>query len=340
MTTADVTCPSGVILTWITHHGRSQRLSEHTGLRAVFMPWALPGRPLPRQVVSWSRSAARTWRTVRALPPGAVVVAVSPPVFNPLVCLAAGSRRHRIVIDAHSGTFNDRRWRWSHPLVRACARRSAAVLVTNSAVGAKVLGDRARVLVLHDPLNDDDHHSQAPRRGLRDRPYVLFPASGAPDEPIAAVVRAADLLAGDIDVLVTGRIGSPPEGSVVRFTGYLPQRRYQDALQGADAVLALTTREGTLQRAAYEALEVGTRLICSDTAALRGTFGPVADYSPNDGQSLATAVRRSLARPREQLDAQARRLREQLNAEGTQVLALLRAGRCQSPSSSDLPGPS
>lgn len=340
MTTAGVSCAHGVVVTWITHHGRSERLAEHAGLRAVFMPWALPRRVLPRQVVSWSRSAARTWHVVRALPPGAVVVAVSPPVFNPLVCVAAAGRRHRVVIDAHSGTFNDNRWRWSHPLVRACARRCAAVLVTNAAVGREVLGDHARLIVLHDPLLDRNPCSQTVRPQRRDRPYVLFPASGAPDEPIAAVVQAADLLADDVDVIVTGRIGSPPRGSVAHFTGYLPQQSYRDTLQRADAVLALTTREGTMQRAAYEALEVGTRLICSDTAALRATFGPVADYSPNEGESLAVVVRRSLARPRAECRVQERRLRKQLNAEGAAVLALLRTGVPEPSTPASTPGPS
>lgn len=321
MTTSAERC-GGVVVTWIRHHGRSERLADRAGLRAVFMPWARPRRPWWHRPLSWTRSARRTWQEVRALPAGAVVVAVSPPVFNPLACLAASGGTRPVVLDAHSGTFNDARWAWSHRLVRACARRCAAVIVTNTEVARGVLGPDIPLVVLHDPLLDlsANETSDPPPHA---RPYVVFPASGAPDEPLDAVVEAAVLLAGDVDVLVTGRFASTSDTSRVQFTGYLPEDQYRTLLRGADAVLALTTRDGTTQRAAYEAVEVGARLVCSDTATLRDTFGDAVEYCDNNGSDLAAAVRRACARSRDESHLNAQLLRRRLNAQGAAALALL-----------------
>lgn len=315
--TVDPATRRGVVVTWIGHHGRSARLAAHAGLEAAFMPWAAPRRSLPRQLVSWSRSAARTWSVVRRQPDGAVVVAVSPPVFAVAVSLAAAGRSRTVVMDAHSGTFNDPRWTWSHRLVRACARRCAAVLVTNHDVTGGLLDGTTKVLVVHDPLVDRSRDSVPPRAR---RPYIVMPASGAPDEPLSALDDAAELLRDEVDVVVTGPLRPQESRRCLQCTGMLPEHDYWSTLHGAAAVIALTTREGTMQRAAYEALEAARPLVCSDTAALQGALGCYPEYCVNTGDDIAAAVRRALARPDEQWPAAARSLRARLNDETAAAL--------------------
>jgi glycosyltransferase involved in cell wall biosynthesis len=78
--------------------------------------------------------------------------------------------------------------------------------------------------------------------------------------------------------------------------GYLPREQYAELLASADVVLALTTREATMQRAAYEALEAGRPIVASDTRVLRESLGDAAEYTAPDGEAIASAVRRALAR--------------------------------------------
>ena len=92
----------------------------------------------------------------------------------------------------------------------------------------------------------------------------MFPAAGAFDEPVEALAGAAKLLSTEVDVLMTGVDGPRVDGEL-RRTGFLPVDAYRRMLTGAAAVLALTTREATMQQAAYEALELRRPIVCSST---------------------------------------------------------------------------
>ena len=93
------------------------------------------GQPFLLTVSGWIRSAVVTWRTLRRLPPGALVIVQAPPVFAVMVAWMAARRRSlRLVTDLHSGALNNPRWRWSFGLMRLMLRRSHAVTVTNRAV--------------------------------------------------------------------------------------------------------------------------------------------------------------------------------------------------------------
>ncbi|MGD9857163.1 MAG: glycosyltransferase [Planctomycetaceae bacterium] len=58
----------------------------------------------------------------------------------------------------------------------------------------------------------------------------------------------------------------------VRFTGFLSAGEYVGQLQASDAVMALTTRDHTMQRGAYEAVYLGKPVVTSDFEVLRASF--------------------------------------------------------------------
>jgi len=282
--------PRIAVVSWVADHGRSRGVAAALDAEAVFMPWAQSRNGLPATARGWLRSAVRTWSVVRRMPPTSVVVVMSPPIFAPMVALAAARDHTRVVVDAHSGTFNDRRWQWSHRLVRWAGRRAALVMVTNISVLTGFDDLRARALVVHDPLDASDR--PVPQRCSLQPPgpYVVFPTSGAADEPMTAVNEAARLLAGRPTIVVTGRGSEQLSGPGIVGTGFLDSEQYRALLHQAAAVLALTDREGTMQRAAYEALEVGLPIVCSDTDVLREALGGTAVFCRNEPVSLAEAV--------------------------------------------------
>lgn len=298
-----------VVVTWTRDNARSRDVADLLAGEVVHMPWAVPRLPLHRRVASWTRSARATHRVLKQMAPGSVVVAMGPPPFNVLLCCLVAPRRGvRVVVDAHSGVWNDAAWAWSRRLVDSALRGADLLLVTDptilslcSAPTAVVrsIEERAAVadaggvptMSLHDPLPPAARRAE---RRPRDRPLVVYPASGAPDEPVAAVDGAADLLAGEADVVITGRTPPTPSGGA-RRTGFLADAEYHELLGGAAVVLALTLRESTMQRAAYEALALGTPIVSSDTRVLRSWLAGAAEFTAPEPHDIAAAVRRALS---------------------------------------------
>jgi glycosyltransferase involved in cell wall biosynthesis len=305
--------PCLTMASWIRYNPRSRDLAQALGAQAVYMPWAWHGQSPARTLLGWLRSGLRTWRVVRSLPSGSVVVAMAPPVFCPLVGLsAAWGRGVHLAIDLHSGGLNDARWRWSFGIMRWAIRRAEALIVTNPDLLEDQDTGTTPVLVIQDPfwVGERPEAGPAPMPG---RPYAVFPASGASDEPIDALAEAAALLTGRAEVVVTGN--RPPRGETpgLRFTGFLPVDEFQSLMAHATVVLALTTREATMQRAAYEGLQLGRPLVCSDTGVLRRALANAAVFVENTGPAIAAGISEAMARA------------DQLQAAGTAVRATIRA---------------
>jgi glycosyltransferase involved in cell wall biosynthesis len=224
-----------------------------------------------------------------------MVVVQAPPVFAPTVALAMVASSPRVlIVDVHSGALNDLRWKWSFPLMRWILRRSDGVITTNEQLLQGTDLDPAPVFVLHDPLQD---RREAARRSPRQtRPYVVFPASGSWDEPVDAVRGAAALLEGRVDVHVTGHVQAEPGSTRVRYTGYLPRAEYEELLAGAAAILALCTEDATMQRSAYEALELGIPIVSSSTTVLQEALGDSAVYVENTPEAIVRGIEEVLER--------------------------------------------
>jgi glycosyltransferase involved in cell wall biosynthesis len=297
-----------VVVTWTRDNARSRDVACLLGGEVVHMPWAVPHLPLHRRLAGWTRSARATRRVLVQMAPGSVVVAMGPPAFNVLLCCLLGPRLGvRVVVDAHSGVWNDAAWAWSRRLVDNALRRADLLLVTDPAILSLCSAPTALVrsieehtavadaggvptMPLHDPLPPAGSRRE---HRPRERPLVVYPASGASDEPVAAVDGAADLLAGEADVVITGRT-PPTSSSGARRTGFLADAEYRELLGEAAVVLALTLREATMQRAAYEALALGTPIVSSDTRVLRSWLVGAAEFTGPEPQSIAAAVRRAL----------------------------------------------
>jgi hypothetical protein len=330
-------CPPVLVLSWTRAAPRSDALARALGGRAECMPWARAGQPRGRTIAGWLRSAARTVDLVRLLPRGGLLVVMCPPVFAPLVALPVGRlRAHVVVLDLHSGAVNDARWAWSHGLLGWLARRADAVVVTNRdllGTGGVDIG-RTPVVVLHDPLPPEERGTTRAEHESRDDralagvplpagPWVLFPASGSMDEPLDALADAAGRLRGDLTVVVTGRQHPALADKGLWLTGHLPDDAYTALVRRAPAVLALTTREDTMQRAGYEALIAGRALVCSDRRVLRDAFGEAAVYVGDNADSLVAGLREVWGR-RPELEAAVPGVRARLRAEVARGLATLR----------------
>jgi glycosyltransferase involved in cell wall biosynthesis len=311
---------------WIDHNSRSEGMARAIGADLLSAPWSHPRQPKLTKLGAWSRSTVATVRRVRALPPGALVVVMAPPVFAPLAALVARRRGVALAIDMHSGALDDPKWSWSLPLMRRLLRRADAVIATTPEILEGVELDGERVFIVDPTLAGTPADRAGSADGpARPRPYVLFPASGEVDEPIDAVAEAAERLQGEIDIVVTGRQPARLAGSALQLTGFVSAAEYRRLLAGATLVLALTTREATNQRAACEALQYGRPLLCSATRMLRETYYGAALFTTSDADAILAGIREGIRRQdelRAAIPGVVARLREQARAGAARLLAL------------------
>jgi hypothetical protein len=319
-----------VVVTWCAFQPRTQALAAAIGASSCNISHALHRRKawLPLRYLV---DAVRTWRVLSAARPRAVIVA-TPPVFSPLTCwLWCALHRRLLVVDCHTGTFHDERWRWARPIHRAVLRRARVALVHSEEDEVLVNAWGAPALLLPDDLPQvgGTTHPGPPEGGREiSPPRIVVAGRLNDDEPVAAVLGAASLLPG-VEVRLTGnpdrlpaavRAGAP---SNAVFVGLLPWTEFLSELASADLVGVFTTDPHVMSRAAFEAVGLGRPLVLSDSAGLRHRFGAAALFCENSAPSLAQALRQAL-RERASLGQRSTALREILHAQHQRALAQLR----------------
>ncbi|VAW54778.1 hypothetical protein MNBD_GAMMA06-598 [hydrothermal vent metagenome] len=158
--------------------------------------------------------------------------------------------------------------------------------------------------------------------------HCVFVCSYAADEPLNDVIAAAERLDGSVKMFCTGKIPANmkhlkanPHKNII-FTDFLSQVEYYNLISNADCVLALTTEEGCLQCAGYEALSAEVPMILSDTTALKAYFEDAAIYVKHSAQDLEIGVRKAI-KSRSDLLYRMSRVREAREYEYASALNIL-----------------
>ncbi|MCJ0902130.1 glycosyltransferase [Rhodococcus sp. ARC_M6] len=276
-----------MFISWINYHGRSQELAEKLGVDAQFLEPADTRRNLIRRYASAIRW---TISTLRATDSNSVYLML-PPAPALLTVLLFKGRNRMLVADLHTGFFLDSKWKWFTPLGLRLLRNSVA-LVTNEGLRAKCEAAGVRSIVLHDILEDRTKDPVAQRPDGSD--LVLCPLSYANDEPVDQLLQAARQCP-DLKFVFTGKAPQAVRDQApknVHFTGFVKTEDYLDLLNQSSAVVALTTRDLTMQRAGYEALMYGKPQVTSNFVVLREFLGEAAHYvDPYRSGEIADALR-------------------------------------------------
>jgi glycosyltransferase involved in cell wall biosynthesis len=287
-----------VFITWYPYCRRSDALSEQLGARSYLVhylrfkvPYLAPFKYLLQ--------GFKTLQILMRERPTIVLVA-NPPVVAPLLILATSKiLGFRYVIDVHSGALQHARWAWSIPWQRFVARKALATVVTNEHMAEIVRGWGAKVVMIQDIALKLAPEGPADRyQGF----HVVFVCTHSVDEPVAAVVEAARRLP-QVLFSFTGDPSYAPKGfreslpGNVRLTGFTPDAAYLSLLRGADAIMALTKEDHTMQRAAYEAMALEKPLITSHWDLLRQVFRRGTEHVDNTPEAIADAIEKIRAHP-------------------------------------------
>ncbi len=130
--------------------------------------------------------------------------------------------------------------------------------------------------------------------------HCVFVCSYAVDEPLDDVIAAANNLDASIKIYCTGKIPDDlkhlkdnPYKNII-FTDYLSQEEYYNLIFNTDCILALTSEEGCLQCAGYEALSAEVPMVLSSTTALKTYFEDAAIYVNHNAQDLESGIRQAV----------------------------------------------
>ncbi|NKR59443.1 glycosyltransferase [Rhodococcus hoagii] len=209
-----------------------------------------------------------------------------PPAPALLAVLAAKPRKTKLVADLHTGFFSDKKWRWAAKPSLMLLKRSS-VIVTNDELARYCSNLGVSAFVLHDPIDD----RTSPYAGAGE--YILCPLSYANDEPVETILAAASKLS-TLEFRLTGNAPARVRERApknVKFTGFVSTEQYERLVQNSAVVVALTTRDLTMQRAGYEALMAGIPQVTADFPVLRAFLSDAARYAdPTDGAALSNAI--------------------------------------------------
>jgi glycosyltransferase involved in cell wall biosynthesis len=257
--------------------------------------WARLGSHPATIWLKYLGQALQTWVLLLREQPEAIFV-MSPPIVAGLVVYPyCALRRVPFVVDAHTGAFQNPRWRHFRRLQFWLCRRAATTIVSNANLAETLGANGADATILPDvpveyPPSDVSYK--------RDRFLVVAVCSFDRDEPIEVVLDAARALP-QVQFLITGKPKSRDVTSSLpsnaTLTGFLEATAFGQLLRDADAVVALTTGNQTMLRGAYEAIYHGTPVIISNSELLRQEFPSGAILIENRPDSLVSAVQRMSA---------------------------------------------
>lgn len=286
-----------IYFAWTGFQRRQVSMAEYCGFETIFLPVERRAGKF-KKILTYLGHGWRTLTTLIRSRPSVVWVQL-PQV--PLMWVAIIYRdlfQHDAVViaDCHNAMF---RPPWSRvPFGISMLSHCDIVLTHNADVmeTAVQLGvDRARLMVVEDPPARFSWTGHFCKAADMPRPWFVFPASFAKDEPIAELLDAAGMTP-EISVLITGNIRNCRDPELidiapanVRFLGFLSREDFEALVLDCDAVIAFTRFDGIQLSVCGEAVGAGKPMLISDTQTLRKMF-PIGTVFVDSSDPIAISA--------------------------------------------------
>lgn len=285
-----------LFISWIRSHGRSSGLSRALDAEELNIYPESRGT-----LIRYIKSFSITIKHIRSKKPTAVIV-MQPPAFAALpIFVARFLRPYKILLDLHTGAFDNPKWKWALPILLKLLPKTGRVIVTNDELATIVRRYKREPIVLHDLIESavsdlPEEFSDPSLTDTIDSTFVLLPVTYAYDEPISELLDAA-ALTPSLTWVFTGRAPSSVVSAAprnVRFTGFVSDDDYIRLLLKASVIIAPTTAENTMQRAGYEALSYQKPLVTTNQKVLVNYFGEAALYAGIDSKDFANKASQAI----------------------------------------------
>ncbi len=280
-------------ISWAPHCTRSDFTARELGGTSHMVYWGRLGSRPSTVWLKYLGQTFETWKVLRRERPDTVFVMSPPPTAVLAVYAYCRLRGISFVIDAHSGVFEDPRWKPFWWLNAWLSRKAATTIVTNTTLAERLNQHGARATIVPDVPIEFPRGAERPV----DRFTIVCVTSFDRDEPIGTMVEAARRLP-DVQFLMTGNkpkgerlVGENPPPNL-QLTGFVDDATYGALLRSAGAVMTLTRLANTMQRGAYEAIYQGTPVIVTDSPLLRDAFDEGAVHVDNSPEQVVAAIER------------------------------------------------
>jgi glycosyltransferase involved in cell wall biosynthesis len=319
-------------ISWAPHCSRSDYTARELGGVSHMVYVERLGSNLATIWLKYLIQAYRTWKILLRGGHDAVFV-MSPPLVAGLVVIPyCWLRRIPLVVDAHTGAFLNPRWRHLQWMQHWLCRQAATTIVTNTHLATALASQGADATILPDvPIRYPEADGPA-LLAETGRFRIAVICSFGRDEPVELIMKVARALP-EVQFLVTGnpkRVErlKPQFSANLVLTGFLDNTRYGQLLREADLVMALTTSQYTMLRAAYEAVYHGTPVIVSDSPVLREEFNQGGFVVRNTVEDIVHAVMAVQRDPQKyRRDVSALRERKERRWERNKQILLAKLGR-------------
>ena len=281
---------SWTLIAWWPHSRRGEAFARALGGKLHCIHYLRSQSPLYAPL-KYALQTIRTWQVLFTERPKVVYVQNPPFVCGLTVYFYCRVTGAQFVLDHHSAAFA-RVWAWALPVQKFLARRAVTNIVTNRHWADIIHSWDSQALIMGDPFLELPQGEPFP---LKAGFNIAFVSTFASDEPLEAVVKAAAQLP-DVHFYITGDSSRKPPSffnslpSNVTCTGFLPDARYLGLLRNVDAIMALTTRDHTLQLGGCEAVSLCQPLITSDWPFLKEFFPKGTIYAANTIEGIRDGV--------------------------------------------------
>ena len=327
-----ITTDKKVFIAWAPYSRRGQSLAAELDMQ----PYLIHHLKFQRPVYAPFKYVLQVLHTLVLLlkERPRIVVVQDPPIFASLtVCIytVLVFGQARFIVDAHTGALLHPWWKPFQGLLKFIYRRALTVITTNRTLTELVRSWGADSMALAGPpITIPPGEAMV----LGEAFNLALINTFSPDEPLAVVLEAvADR--PDLHLYVTGDVGKAPSSLVksapanVTFTGFLSDDDYLRLLRGADAIMALTNRDFTLQLGGMEAVAVGKPIITSDLSFLREYFDQGTVHVPNTADGVRQGIirmQKNIARLSTEILRLRRAHQEEWNIKSQQLRELMAAG--------------
>jgi glycosyltransferase involved in cell wall biosynthesis len=263
-----------VFISWALNCSRSDSIARHLEGNSYMVYSPFWGSRYSTIVFKYACQTVMTLRILFREKPRCVIVMTPPVVACFAVWLYATITNSSYIIDAHTAAFLGSPWHKLLFIHRFFSRRAKTTIVTNRYLKNIVENWGARATIVEDvPV-----YFAAPSDfNTNGKCVMTLVSTFTKDEPLEVFFDAVRQIS-DIEFFVTGDFREAADSLVtrkpanVKFTGFLPDSEYVGLVLASDAIIALTTEDHTMQRAAYEAVYLGKPVITSNTELLRQAF--------------------------------------------------------------------
>ena len=292
---------------WVPYDRRANSFAQALGTEACLIHYFRIG-----QAIKYPFMAIKTMFILMQRRPK-VILAMSPPLFCPfIIYLYCILFRAHFIIDAHTGSFDFPPWgTWLLPLNKFLCKKALVTIVTNEHLASVVQSWSGTALVMNPPILFPNYDFKS----LEKKINLLLVNTFASDEPLEEVLEAAKgfphvdfYITGDLSFASSTILENKPEN--VHFTGFVPYSEYVGLLKSVDGVLALTTRNNTLQSGGEEALFMGKPLITSRFPFLMKFFYKGTVYVESTVKGISQGIK-DLLKNRKKMTSEMLQLREE-----------------------------